>query len=79
MLLRHTRAPVSYDVPHRGMSKRAVRAAYGAPLAAHGAVGQPPITRWDYHSFHVYFEYDHVIHSVIPGHPEAVDHAAQLK
>jgi hypothetical protein len=27
-------------------------------------VGQPPITRWDYASYSVYFEYDRVIDSV---------------
>ena len=37
-----------------------------------GTVGQPPITRWDYREFSVYFEYDHVVKSVIhhqPRHP----------
>ncbi len=30
---------------------------------------QPPITRWDYDAFSVYFENDHVIHAVVPSEP----------
>jgi hypothetical protein len=28
-------------------------------------VGEPPITRWDYGSYSVYFEYDVVLFSVL--------------
>ena len=28
------------------------------------AVGQPPITRWDFADYSVFFEYQHVIHAV---------------
>ena len=31
------------------------------------AVGKPPISRWEYPGFVVYFEHDHVIHSVVSG------------
>ena len=34
------------------------------PRQKHGAVGEPPITRWDYPGFSVYFEHETVIHSV---------------
>ncbi len=50
--------------PSRGMSQTRVEASYGAPQARHNAVGDPPITRWDYAEFVVFFEYDRVIHSV---------------
>jgi hypothetical protein len=55
--------------PKPGMSMTAVESAYGAPAQRHSAVGgavaqQPPITRWDYPSFSVYFEHDKVIHAV---------------
>ena len=50
--------------PTRGMSMQQVESKFGAPSAKSQAVGQPPITRWDYSGFAVYFEYDHVIHSV---------------
>ena len=29
------------------------------------AVGEPPITRWEYRNMIVYFEYDRVIHAVM--------------
>jgi hypothetical protein len=55
--------------PRPGMSMQAVESAYGAPAERHAAVGgsaveQPPITRWDYPAFSVYFENDRVIHAV---------------
>jgi len=28
-------------------------------------VGKPPISRWEYPGFVVYFEHEHVIHSVV--------------
>ena len=43
----------------------AVESTYGEPAQKHAAVGQPPITRWDYPSFSVYFERDRVIHAVV--------------
>jgi hypothetical protein len=60
------------DVPSRGMSMTQVEAKYGAPSQKHAAVGNPPITRWDYDGFSVYFERDHVIHSVVPASPPVV-------
>jgi hypothetical protein len=55
--------------PKPGMSMTAVESAYGAPLERHSPVGgsvaeQPPITRWDYAAFSVYFEHERVIHAV---------------
>lgn len=52
------------DRPTRGMSMQSVSAKWGQPAGKGAAVGQPPITRWDYGSFVVFFEYDHVIHAV---------------
>jgi hypothetical protein len=51
--------------PKRGASKAQIAAQYGAPSTKHAPVGKPPITRWDYPAFSVYFEYDHVIDSVV--------------
>ena len=51
--------------PHRGMTMQAVEAKFGAPEARHEAVGEPPISRWDYHGFRVFFEKDRVIHAVV--------------
>ncbi len=52
--------------PTRGMSKSAVEQKFGEPEQKSPAVGDPPITKWTYPDFLVYFEYNHVIHSVIP-------------
>lgn len=52
------------DRPTRGMSETAVEARFGAPMAKVDAVGEPPIARWEYADFIVYFEYDRVIHAV---------------
>jgi hypothetical protein len=50
--------------PKPGMSMTAVESSFGAPAQRRGAVGEPPITRWDYTGFSVYFEHDRVIHAV---------------
>jgi hypothetical protein len=55
--------------PSRGMSMDRVAAVFGEPSARHSAVGDPPITRWDYPGFSVYFEHQHVIHSVVQRTP----------
>jgi hypothetical protein len=51
--------------PKRGSTMSAVQSRYGEPVTRHGAVGQPPIARWDYAQFAVYFENDRVRHAVI--------------
>ena len=62
------RAPQT-AVPKRGLTMDEVEKKFGAPVTRHPAVGggsaqQPPITRWDYSSFSVFFEKDRVIDSV---------------
>ena len=51
--------------PARGMTMNQVASKFGAPANKVPAVGKPPISRWEYPGFIVYFEADHVIHSVI--------------
>jgi prolyl-tRNA editing enzyme YbaK/EbsC (Cys-tRNA(Pro) deacylase) len=51
--------------PARGMSMEKVEATFGAPTSRVPAVGQPPITRWEYPGFVVYFEHNLVLHSVV--------------
>lgn len=53
------------NAPQRGMSMNKVESQWGAPNSRRAAVGQPPITRWEYAGFVVYFEYDKVIHTVL--------------
>lgn len=54
------------DMPRRGASMDTVRASLGEPRRIVGPVGEPPITRWVYDDFTVYFEHQRVLHSVIP-------------
>ncbi|WP_456374839.1 hypothetical protein [Thiolapillus sp.] len=51
--------------PAHGTTMSEVEHRFGAPRAKHGPVGDPPITRWDYTDFSVYFEYDKVLTSVL--------------
>jgi hypothetical protein len=58
--------------PKRGLTMDQVEKQFGAPSTRHPAVGgssqqQPPITRWDYGGFSVFFEHDRVIDSVVTG------------
>lgn len=53
------------DRPNRGSSMATVESRYGAPSNRHAAVGDPPISRWDYPQFSVYFENDRVLHTVL--------------
>jgi hypothetical protein len=57
--------------PQRGMTMDAVRAKFGNPVTEHPAVPSnegplhPPITRWDYDGYSVFFENSTVLHSVV--------------
>ncbi len=63
-----------YDVPNsdagimrptQGMNMTQVEQTFGTPDTKTPAVGEPPISRWIYSEFEVFFEYDKVIHSVV--------------
>lgn len=51
--------------PSRGMTMEQVKAMYGEPVKAHPWVGEPPITRWDYPEYSVFFEHQYVLESVL--------------
>ncbi len=55
---------VDINLPLFGDSQQQVLSLYGEPVKRHPSIGQPPITRWDYAEFSVYFEYKTVINSV---------------
>lgn len=55
----------STDRPKSGVSKAQVKRQFGEPRSSRGAVGNPPISSWNYENFTVYFEHDRVIHSVL--------------
>lgn len=51
--------------PRAGMDQHQVREKFGNPIDWTNPVGDPPISKWTYRDFIVFFEYDHVIHSVL--------------
>ena len=51
-------------LPRSGTKLDKVRSEFGEPQLVLQAVGQPPILRWKYPEYVVYFEYDLVIISV---------------
>lgn len=63
--MRGTDAAARDGRPASGMTEAGVEAAFGAPVNKIAPVGDPPIARWEYQSFIVYFEYDRVIHAVM--------------
>jgi len=60
-------AATGYTVtlPGRGMNMTQVEEKFGPPLEKLPEVGDPPISRWEYSSFTVYFEYEFVINSIL--------------
>lgn len=56
--------PAPAEAPRGSMTMAAVRAAKGDPVREMAPVGDPPITRWQYPGYVVYFENDRVITSV---------------
>lgn len=55
--------------PATGATKAQVEEAFGEPVAKKDPRGTPPISSWEYEEFVVYFEHDHVIHSVLKHRP----------
>lgn len=53
------------ELPKNGQNMSVVESRYGAPEQRHAAVGDPPITRWDYKDYSVYFEHDLVLYTVL--------------
>ena len=58
------------NLPQRGLTMAQVEQRYGAPVdkmptAGGDAPRHPPINRWRYNGYTVYFERNRVIHSVV--------------
>jgi len=70
LLIDEVRQVEKMPLPHNGLTKADVESKFGAPEEKRAAVGDPPISRWDYKDYSVYFEYDLVLYSVL--HPGAV-------
>ena len=56
-------------MPVRGDRQHTVQEEFGPPFNMQPAKGKPPISRWDYDAFSVYFESGIVIHSVLRREP----------
>jgi hypothetical protein len=71
--------PQAAETPSLGMPMSLVLETFGEPLKRNGAIGNPPIERWEYLNFSVYFESTTVIHSVVHFMPESPDKAKAEK
>lgn len=62
-----TQQPETNQITHpvTGVTKTQVKNQFGEPIKESAAKGNPPISNWEYAEFTVYFENNHVIHSVI--------------
>jgi hypothetical protein len=70
LLIEKVKERMLRDLPQNGLTKTQVEARFGEPEERRAPVGEPPITRWTYDDFNVYFEYDLVIESVL--HHDAI-------
>jgi hypothetical protein len=69
--------PVPSGLPAKGLNMEQVERDYGPPLTRHKPVGgnssvMPPITRWDYASYSVFFERRIVIDAVARDAPAPI-------
>ncbi len=71
LLVDRVAAGAAVQSPQRGVTMDQVRQQFGAPVkeyptvSVNGGPHRPPITRWDYNDFSVFFEKNRVIHSVV--------------
>ncbi len=65
LLIDSVQSAPAIRTPPDGVNMATVRQQFGDPVSAEIPVGEPPISRWDYEGFSVYFEHDLVLHSVI--------------
>lgn len=65
LLVERTQRAQEQAVPRKGSTMVDVESQYGAPQEKRDAVGKPPISRWVYPAFTVYFEREYVINAVV--------------
>ncbi len=65
LLIDRVEAKEGVNIPQKSATMNQVRTQFGDPSSESAAVGEPPITRWEYANFVVYFEHQHVITSVL--------------
>lgn len=77
LLIEKVRERLARNLPDNGLTMEQVQQRFGEPLEQRGAVGDPPITRWVYDDYSVFFEHNLVIESVV--HHEAVVREAERR
>ncbi len=65
LLIQHVEQTASIERPTLGQTMEQVQQQWGTPEQQFDPVGTPPISRWEYPLFTVYFENHRVIHSVV--------------
>lgn len=75
---------VPASLPAKGDRMAGVLKQFGEPTLKHKPAGgdsrlHPPITRWDYAGFSVFFERGTVIDAVVEDQPAEVHHTDELK
>jgi hypothetical protein len=65
LLIEEVRQADNMDLPVNGQTMDEVEARFGAPDSKQAAVGDPPITEWEYGRWSVYFEYNRVLFTVL--------------
>lgn len=74
LLIESIESAPAIQTPSRGQTMADVRMQFGDPQTEHPTVStdggpyQPPITRWDFENYSVFFEHDVVVRSVV-HHP----------
>ncbi len=65
LLIDRVESKSGLNLPGKSQTMDQVRSQFGDPISESSPVGEPPITQWEYADFIVYFEYSHVITSVV--------------
>lgn len=65
LIIDRIQKPQTFAMPSKGMSMHQVTSQFGEPNSKNAPVGNPPITKWRYDKYTVYFEKQWVISSVV--------------
>lgn len=65
LLIDRVESKANLNLPSKSQTMAQVQAQFGEPISQSAPVGEPPITKWFYPDFVVYFEHSHVITAVV--------------
>ena len=65
LIIDEVRQADGMKLPKNGLDKATVENKFGTPVKKKPAVGDPPISSWDYDTYSVYFEHDLVLSTVL--------------